>query len=362
MVDVHWSFRSAEVNEGWYCNPAIDELPATQALLKACMAELPPLAAHWGDECDPLRRDWLNVIVRRYGPGHRLKWHKDSIGMFDDPVYGVVLNAASSSADLGGCLEFKHGGEHFALSEFPGAVHLQTGPSRFEWAHGVPVAGSGGRVTVTWRWFRPSHVRWSLQESARDSTNCPGRSSPLPPHVRDLWVNSFICSMAAAGVGDNVADGFLLGIDEQRDSSIPWLFQSKNEVCGPQLSVEKHWPYRRDAALLADGPTKKMTVTACASVEAAVVRAQLAAEARERRGLDVRVLPLLRLWEAVEPGPEEIAALADAMPEAPKEDEEDDLPEDDLQDEESMSAMAAMGLPVTFAGPPQKKAKVHSKG
>ncbi|CAE8614667.1 unnamed protein product [Polarella glacialis] len=285
---------------------------------------------------DPLQRDRLNVIVRRYAPGQRLKWHKDSIGLFEEPVYGVVLRAASPSVGLppgAGCLEFKHGSDRFIVPEVPGLASLQTGQSRFSWAHGVESAGGGGRVTVTWRWFRHSHVRWR----AVDGDGGPASCLPLEKPTRRSWVQNFLGCATAFSIRRELQDSFLLGMDEWREDSTPWIFRSKNEACGPGLTHSKLKAFRRNLATRSADVLQRCQ----ASAEAAKNADKAMPRGHSGPGLDARILPLLQLWEAAEP------RAADEAP-APEAAEGD---EDELDEETAMEldAMRAMGLPVAFA-------------
>lgn len=403
MLDAHWAFLDAEAKAPWRCDVPIEALPATESLLKAAMNALPvPPAEAWGagadDSCeqpgeDLLRRRFLNVIVRRYQPGHRLKWHKDAIGLFEEPIYGAVLDVTrqgSSTAsgrgpnpsrafhpaeDGSGNLEFKFGRDRFVVPEFPGLVYVQTGPARLEWAHGVPTAGGGGRITVTWRWFRRSHSRWNAPAAG---VLGPGGYAPLPRKVRDRWLGNFCSAASAAGVRSDLADGFLLQMDEHRDNAVPWVFRSKNEACGPQLTAAQLRRFRRrwhklwrsaeqreDGAVPPLGDDGDLPAQVSDRCWAHAEQARRSDESMKQSskftgpGLDARVLPLLHLWEAAAPVASEIS-----LHEWEDDEEKDEGEELDAESLADLEAMRSMGLPVSFAGniqapprhPPQQAA------
>jgi len=373
MLDAHWAFRDAEVGASWRCDPPISALPATAALLRASMTALqppqPPSPPQHDDggrsasstnsiqdrnnrlsnpHGDQLRTDSLNVIVRRYAPGQVLKWHKDSIGLFEEPVYGAVLRSAVP--DRAGCLEFKHRQDNYVVSEKPGLVHVQTGSSRFRWAHGVPGGTSQGRITVTWRWFRQSHVQWSATGT---STDIPGFREPLSQAARRRWICNFLGAASSANLRPELAEAFLLSMDAPRDDSrVPWLFNSKNEACGPQLSWARLKPFKRAAKSWRGRTVAKVVLERCADAAAAAGRADEEAYKRPRRafGLDDRILPLLQLWEASQPQPD------DGPAEVGEDEEENDVGEEEEEEEEvdeetleERRAMQALGLPVRFS-------------
>eukprot|EP00746_Dinoflagellata_sp_MGD_P036480 gnl/MRDRNA2_/MRDRNA2_187512_c0_seq1.p1 gnl/MRDRNA2_/MRDRNA2_187512_c0~~gnl/MRDRNA2_/MRDRNA2_187512_c0_seq1.p1 ORF type:complete len:398 (+),score=80.18 gnl/MRDRNA2_/MRDRNA2_187512_c0_seq1:164-1195(+) len=310
MVDVHWAFLDAEAGLGWRCELPIDDLPATKILLLACMKVLPnPSASDSGSDEYPeslLKKDALNIIVRRYNTGNKLKWHKDSIGLFDDAIYGVVLCAGGKG------LCFKHGFRRYDVPEQPGVCSLSTEDSRFDWAHGVE-AGDGGRVSVTWRWFRKSYIRWEEGSAT----------------LRSCWICRFLAFASACGIPSTTAEAFLLHLDEPRDEH-PWLFKSKNDACGPQLSWKQLQKHRTRGLQILNkcGGCREPPPEVVA-----VAKNVKWLEAESGPGLDPRVLPFLRLWEASEPREE---------PQPPR-----DEVEADFQSGES-HAMSSMGLPMSF--------------
>lgn len=356
MLDVHWAFLAAEAGSPWRCDPTIDELPATAELLLAGMDALPP---PWADQTEPSGSRWdallldrLNVIVRRYGPGQRLKWHKDSIGLFDEPVYGVVLQAAEGCHGLGqGSLEFKQGGDRYVMHETRGLVHIQTGAARYEWAHGVPSDGPG-RITVTWRWFRRTHARWAAQSVCRG----PGNHKPLRRAARARWVANFLAAACQGSLRPALATAFLLALAEPRDAEVPWIFNSKNDACGPQMTASKVWHAQcRASKRQMNSQNSAHMVKAMERCSQHLEAARNADEAacRGRRnpgGLDARVLPLLRIWEAVEPT-EDVNGTIDKDTAEGSDSEED---EDDPQMAEERRLMQSLGLPVTFQGGAEK--------
>ncbi|CAE8595378.1 unnamed protein product [Polarella glacialis] len=146
------------------------DLPHLRALLEAASVSL-------GGPAD-LRERQLNVICRRYLPGHGLEPHRDLPEMIEEDIYGCVLSNTSGSA-----LEFHrlrepepdghHGGREesrispsaFRVDELPGTCFRQRGAARFEWNHGIEKVSYGERWSVTWRWIRTDSV-WFREDSA----------------------------------------------------------------------------------------------------------------------------------------------------------------------------------------------------
>lgn len=267
--------------------------------------------------------------------------------MFEEPVYGAVLRCAHPEKT--GCLEFKHGQDNYVVSEQPGLVHVQTGSSRFRWAHGVPGGTSQGRITVTWRWFRQSHVQWC---AVGTGTDAPGLRESLSQAVRRRWICNFFGAAVSAGLRAELADAFLLNMDAPRDDSrVPWLFHSKNEACGPQLSWARLKAVKRHARSRRGRAVANAVLGRCADAAAAAGHAD--EEACKRKwgrafGLDERILPLLQLWEAALPQPD------DGPPEEEEEAEEDVGEEEEEEEIDEVilaeqKAMQALGLPVTFS-------------
>lgn len=77
-------------------------------------------------------------------------------------------------------LSFRHDETTIQLPERPGLALQLTGPSRFEWSHGVELEQAVGdcpeRLSMTWRWFRPSVLLWAQQ------TRCQA----------ELWIREFV--------------------------------------------------------------------------------------------------------------------------------------------------------------------------
>jgi len=371
MLDVHWAFRTAESGAPWRCDPSVDELPETAKLLEAAMAALPPRMARTqkhgvGEGEDILERARLNIIIRRYCPGQKLKWHKDAIGLFEEPIYGLTLHvpdAASwrtrSNPDEGsGCLEFKMGSQRYVVPEAMGLAMLQTGPSRFEWAHGVP-SESPGRITVTWRWFRASYVNWMSAQVPEHGIG-PPVSLPMTMSTRDRWVSDFLQVATANGIPWSVAEAFLLGLDERRGSAVPWMFRSKNDAVGPQLSADECW--RQTQAFWREKETKRLPPPGAelqTRAEQLAWTIRKAGESVKSHGLDPRVMPLLELWELVKPDQDRLEAcchfqqqVVEAVSQvkpcetsgAAEDDDEDSWRGDDAE----TALMAKMGLPVAF--------------
>lgn len=49
----------------------------------------------------------------------------------------------------------------------------------------------------------------------------------------------FACSAKRAGISEGLVEAFLLHMDHPRSDSTPWIFRSKNDTCGSQLSVSQ---------------------------------------------------------------------------------------------------------------------------
>eukprot|EP00927_Polykrikos_kofoidii_P056200 TRINITY_DN50365_c0_g1_i1.p1 TRINITY_DN50365_c0_g1~~TRINITY_DN50365_c0_g1_i1.p1 ORF type:complete len:244 (-),score=28.51 TRINITY_DN50365_c0_g1_i1:261-911(-) len=142
------------------------DFPNLRALLEAVSVGL-------GAPAD-LREGQLNVICRRYLPGHGLQPHRDLPEMFEEDIFGCVLSNTSGSV-----LEFHRlpdgqrcdreeshvSSSTFRVDELPGTCLRQRGAARFEWNHGVKTLAYGERWSVTWRWIRTDSV-WFRDDSA----------------------------------------------------------------------------------------------------------------------------------------------------------------------------------------------------
>lgn len=212
------SYRIAESKQRLVVSLPLARVPATYALVVAAMASL-DRSACMGRDAD------LNVICRRYRSGDRLGFHRDSIGLFGDEVFGAVLT------DSGPGLVFRQQAadgsrEEFMMPEEEGLVFASGGPSRYAWSHGVPPRpeGSPERVSITWRWLRPATVRWfCLPSAAAGPTGLPGGA-------REAWVKRFVASARAAAVTEVAIAAFLC-------VSSAW-YRTKNDHVGPLLSSE----------------------------------------------------------------------------------------------------------------------------
>jgi len=207
VVELGISYRIAETKRRVTVGLPLAKFPATLALVARATRVLGN-----GME-DSLKQDGLNVICRRYAPGDRLGFHRDSVGLFGEEIFGAVLT------DSGPGLVFRRQGEErheYAVPEFAGCISVSTGDSRYAWSHGVlpRPEGSATRVSLTWRWLRPATVRWFR----------------IPPTSQEDWVTNFVVEARVAGFSDGVLASFLC-------SNSPW-YCTKNDRLGPLLPAE----------------------------------------------------------------------------------------------------------------------------
>lgn len=155
MFEVGWSFSAMDNGEGWKVAHPLSDFPRLRELLELATKQLSGPDSDIGEE-------FLNVICRRYGRGQGIPAHVDRKEMFEEDVYGCVVENTSDQA-----LEFKLTGKDgrprdpevvnmYRVAEKPGLCFLQRGDARFKWCHGVQALGRGRRVSVTWRWMQPS--------------------------------------------------------------------------------------------------------------------------------------------------------------------------------------------------------------
>eukprot|EP00933_Yihiella_yeosuensis_P062836 TRINITY_DN6583_c1_g6_i1.p1 TRINITY_DN6583_c1_g6~~TRINITY_DN6583_c1_g6_i1.p1 ORF type:complete len:364 (+),score=46.41 TRINITY_DN6583_c1_g6_i1:88-1179(+) len=182
----------------------------------------------------------LNIIARHYeGPvpigTDRLCFHADNF-VVEEAVYGCILrqDGIGQSATV---LEFReHGSDrHYRMEEFTGHLFLQTGEVRHRWSHGVPGGGQGPiRQSLTWRWLRPSFVKFNEMESQ------------LCKAQQRRWLQKFVGSCCHLGVPQQVVEQFLVRWNpvcssvqqEKYGRQIPCL--SKKEAQAAAIRLPKH--------------------------------------------------------------------------------------------------------------------------
>lgn len=165
MFEVGWSYLLT-TRAGAMCRAApLAEYPRLRTLLGEAMAEL-------GVDCHRVDESRLNVICRRYLPGQGLTPHRDLPEMFEENVYGCVLENTSDSAlefsrtpDSAGALS---NSGRYTVDERPGTCFRQCGEARFDWVHGINKITRGERFSVTWRWIRADSL-WFQSMASADS-------------------------------------------------------------------------------------------------------------------------------------------------------------------------------------------------
>jgi len=207
----------------------------------------------------------------------------------------------------GSCLQFKKvGQQRYTVPEYVGLVTLQTGSARFDWVHGVEGFSSQQssrdcRITVTWRWFRWSHVKWR----ASPGGDGPGSCGALSKMMREQWSRNFIGVALAGGIRPELIRAFLLGPEESRDNDIPWLFYCKNEVCGPIMTAGSLPPVSRKRANGSNGYADGVRELNRDDIQEVRFADDSSGPAsfcmHQRSNLDPRVLPLLKIWERCQP-------------------------------------------------------------
>lgn len=149
MFEAGWSYLKTTRDCALRPATPLAELPRLSQLLQKVMTAL-------GNE-DQLAEFRLSVICRRYSIGQGLALHQDLPEMFEEAIYGCILENTSNQV-----LQFCRNGrqtspdmlEVYSIEESPGTCFRQSGPARFEWKHGVERLSSGERFSVTWRWIR----------------------------------------------------------------------------------------------------------------------------------------------------------------------------------------------------------------
>lgn len=153
MFEVGWSYLETTKRCAMRRAANLEDFPCLRELLDVVMMTL--------DAEQSLNESRLNIICRRYMPGHGLAPHRDEPDMFEEDVYGCVLENTSGSV-----LEFtkKEEGKIFRINERPGTCVRQSGPARFDWTHGIGKLEVGERFSVTWRWIRVDSVWYKFDE------------------------------------------------------------------------------------------------------------------------------------------------------------------------------------------------------
>ena len=187
MAEVGYSFSDAFREGRAKFVPAkiqLEQLPRLEALLHAAMA-----VVQWPNvtSASALKRRGLNVILRRYSVGQRLGYHKDAIGLFDEPIWGCVLRSGGAG------LRFRRDGstdrrDDYCLNEQPGLSFLMTGEARYDWLHGVEDCGANvKRISVTLRWFRDDAIWWHGATAAEQR----------------LWTAMFVAALRRCGLSED---------------------------------------------------------------------------------------------------------------------------------------------------------------
>eukprot|EP00930_Biecheleria_cincta_P044791 TRINITY_DN30849_c0_g1_i1.p1 TRINITY_DN30849_c0_g1~~TRINITY_DN30849_c0_g1_i1.p1 ORF type:complete len:685 (+),score=93.29 TRINITY_DN30849_c0_g1_i1:157-2211(+) len=291
MAEVGYSFTEAFRDGGsaalMPAKTSLEDVPNLQVLLEATMA-----AAPWrgmvGSEA--LRDEGLNVILRRYKAGQRLGFHKDAIGLFEEPIWGCVLKSAGQGLKLRRCGSKRCAPEPYCLQEHPGLVFLLTGEARYDWTHGVDEHSAGPeeevRMSVTLRWFRKDSLQWHRADVAE----------------RRLWTAAFIAALNECKTEEwQILDFITLWDQRPNWWSYNRLFAGKNDACGPQLQEEDATCALRDGTVLAEH-----RVDNAESGECVAVLYKKLLESVEYKNLEhetsltgiKRVLQLQALWAA----------------------------------------------------------------
>lgn len=208
-LEVGISYHVAESKRRLALGVPLAKFPATLALVAEATRTLSS-----EDAGSDFQREGLNVICRMYGPGDRLGFHRDSVGLFGEEVFGAVLTDAGAKHGL--TFRRRLGEERFeyVVPEFAGRIFASRGASRYLWSHGLPPRpdNSAIRISITWRWLRPAVVRWFR----------------LPQPSRADWVTAFVASARRDGMAADDLIAFL-------SSESPW-YLTKNDRLGPLLS------------------------------------------------------------------------------------------------------------------------------
>lgn len=242
MAEVGYSFSAAFRDDGSAAllpaKTSLEDVPNLQTLLECTMAAAP---WHGMAGSEALRDEGLNVILRRYKAGQRLGFHKDAIGLFEEPIWGCVLKSTGQGLKLRRVGSKRRAPEPYCLQERPGLVFLLTGESRYEWTHGVDEHSAGPeeevRMSVTLRWFRKDALQWQRADAAE----------------RRLWTAAFIAALQECKTEEwHILDFITLWDQQPNWWSYNRLFAGKNDACGPQLQQEDTASALRDGTTLAE--------------------------------------------------------------------------------------------------------------
>ncbi|CAK9029659.1 Lon protease 1 (ATP-dependent protease La 1), partial [Durusdinium trenchii] len=158
----------------------LQSFPAVLALIEGSMESM---------SCRHRGVRGLNVIARHYeGPSEedRLSFHADNF-IVGEWVFGCILRQEGDNPLLALHFRERDGPGYVCMKEKPGHLYLQTGEARHHWTHGIP-AGGGGAESLTWRWLRPSFLRWCELEHS------------LNRREQVCWLQRFICVGHSAGI------------------------------------------------------------------------------------------------------------------------------------------------------------------
>ena len=176
-------------------------IPGARQLVEDCMR---------GFGHEPGNPMLLNIIINAYEHGLQdLHSHIDSIDLFEDKVYGLILESSHAEG-----LKFQRNSNKYVIQEEVGSVFYISEEARFEWKHSVaiPKVPGGKRVSITWRYVRKGFVKYS-------------RSTP---EDRNMWVENFIAAVATGPVDVQLQ----LATSYHRNHA---YFHDKNEQFGPAL-------------------------------------------------------------------------------------------------------------------------------
>jgi hypothetical protein len=170
MFEVGWSFHLMEKDNIMQIASPLTDFPCLQGLLLEVMSAL-------GSSVEDLGEETLNIICRRYTRRQDLPKHIDRPGLFEEDVYGCVLQNTSDQR-----LSFEQqtnsgeliAGPHY-LDEQPGACFRQRGEARYDWVHGVDELQRGERVSITWRWIKKSRADEARQSGGKGKGESKGK-------------------------------------------------------------------------------------------------------------------------------------------------------------------------------------------
>jgi len=149
VLEIGWSFYEAQFHMAWVEAVPLTEVPELHRLLVDAMQAL---------HSKPLAMERVNVICRHYRKDRGIALHTDVPDLFEEDVYGCVLENTSDTALEFRCPKNGHIVTGYRLQEHPGMCFRQRGEARYDWWHGVNPVRTGERFSVTWRWFRAECV------------------------------------------------------------------------------------------------------------------------------------------------------------------------------------------------------------